>query len=825
MPQLLTGLVFTLLTSNALTFGLAGSAFIISGLSNLLFAGLVFGAQLLLAPRQPKPDDVQQSFRQPTPRRTALYGKGKLAGPWVFAAARAGVFHKVIALSSRPLTTIESYWIDDNEVTLNGSGWATSGKYVVGYGNNSAARIQTRLGAATETYYSDLETSIAEWTSDHRGDGVASLYLTLQGLKAEDVAKIFPNGINTTPRVVAEGVAVYDPTDGGQAIGTPAGWAYTDTLACVVMDYLWHQDGMRLPVSLVSTAQALAGWQQAVNDCRDAITLKAGGTEDRYRCWGAYGYDERPADVLRRFLAAGDARLKPTPDGGLTLEVGKWAAPTVTLDEEAIVYWQDVRRGRSILETANTIYSQFTSPDHDFQATDADAWIDDDDVSERGEIPASPDFMCAPSHGQCRRLMKIAAHRANPEWVGTFICNLRGLAAFEERFINIDFPTLGIDGTFEIVKFDFIFGEGSILQAVAISVQSMTSAAYAWDAASEEGTAPAIDRITATETEIPVPTGLDVVVTRITVGGLLYPAAELSWDAPPSPTLTVEAQHKIDSSDAWLPVAVNNDETEAQTGILLDGGDYEFRIRFVSTTGRTGDWTDVFELAVVADPTAPGDLTNVSVTGDLGHADISLKAPTDDNFRRVAVYRNQTGSLDADNDLVGYIYLNPGATVAYVDGDGSIVNLLSNPGFDSDTVWTKGAGWSIAAGKATKAAGSSSSLGQSQTLDVGVAYRFGGTVSGYSAGNLWFGFKGGTQVLSSLISANGQHVRTVSTVSGNNEVIALAGSTFAGSLDDLIVFKETAECAPQGTNYYWLAPQNYSGVEGTVSGPHSVTIV
>src|SRR5690606_22005934 len=97
------------------------------------------------------------------------------------------------------------------------------------------------------------------------------------------------------------------------------------------------------------------------------------------------------------------------PDGGLTLDIGEWAEPTVTLDADSIVGFSEVGRGRDILSTANTIRAKYLDPSQDYQAADADPWVDADDVAARGEIASDIEFAMAPSHSQARRLMKLAA--------------------------------------------------------------------------------------------------------------------------------------------------------------------------------------------------------------------------------------------------------------------------------------------------------------------------------------------------------------------------------------------------------------------------------
>lgn len=537
--------------------------------------GLSYLASSLFRPDPPKPQDVQTSVKNPVAARIRHYGRVKASGPWAFIESKNGNLYKVIALGTGQLDAIEECWIDDNLATVNGSGVVTSAPY------NSKAEIRTRIGLSTETSYTQLTAQFPEWDIAHRGDGVSSLFAIQKAVGSDKITTIFPNILNTLYRVVARGSIVY-------SLGTSTN-IWSENAADIIRDYITHADGMRLPASIVNTPLAAAGWLAAYNRCNEAVPIKAGGTEKRYRIWGSYQLDERPADVLARMTAACDGRLVPTSDGGLTLDIGTWTEPTVTLDADAITGFSEVARGRDVLTTANIIRATYLSPFHDYQSTDADQWIDDDDVALRGEIASDKQFNMAPSHGQARRLMKLEAYRANPSWVGVFQCNLRAMAVFGKRFVRITYPLFGIDEVFEIQDFKFVIGEGGILTGVSLQVQSMPSGAYSWDAVTEEGTAP-ISEQTSVDRSIPVPTGLAVTIQAVTIGGVTASRAMLVFDPSPSDALIIEARGRAISDTSWATIAVDPGASSATGFIIDDVGEYEFQLRYVTVTGREGAW-------------------------------------------------------------------------------------------------------------------------------------------------------------------------------------------------------------------------------------------
>jgi hypothetical protein len=656
MPQAIGLFLFTLgapigivnFFAVTLGTGLLSSVFSI-GLS----LGLSYLASSLFRPQinAPRPEDVQQSLRQPTAPRLRHVGRVKVSGSWVMAEAYQGNFHKVLALGVGPIDAFEELWIDDTQVSVDGSGVVTTAPWT------SKARIQTRLGLATETAYSDLTAVFPEWTSAHRGDGVASLYAKQYAVNSAAYLSTFPNGIQTNYRAVIRG-ATLRPFGGGTA-------TWDDNAARVIYDYMTSADGMRLPTAVTDTPQALAGWAAAYARAGEAVDVKGGGTVERYRLWGSYRLDERPADVLSRMLAACDGRLKPTSDGGLTLDIGDWAEPSVTLDAEAIIGFTDVARGRDVLNTANTVRATYLEPESDYQSADADPWVDAADVTARGELSLDTSFIMAPSHSQARRLMKLTWYRANPNWVGVFECNLRALAAIDQRFVRITYPLFGIDEVFEIQDMRLNIADGDVLQSVTITANSMPQAAYQWAADQDEGDAPVSDSADV-DNDIPLPTDFNVVISTTTIGGSAVPVAVMSWDTPPSVSLTVQAQGKASADSTWTDIAVTAGVDETTSFPLAEDADYDFRIRFVTIGLREGAWANTITIKADTDATAPTSATGVSGTGGAGEADIDFTSPSDANYACMNIYRH-TANVFASATFIGRVFGDPSTADTYTD--------------------------------------------------------------------------------------------------------------------------------------------------------------
>lgn len=622
----------------------------------LLQLGLSFGisylASALFRPKSPAPEDVQQSSRNPQSPRFRHYGRVKASGAWVFAETKAGAFHKVLALGTGEIDAIEELYVDNTQVTVDGSNMVQETPW-----DSATLRIETRLGEATETAYSTLTSEFAQWTVAHRLDGIPSLYAKQFPVKSDDFYTSFPNGINTLFRVVMRAAIVENPVT--------ATWAWSDNAAAVIMDYCRHADGARMPADMFSTPEALAITQASFNEADIDETLAAGGTEKKWRLWGSYSLGERPGDVLGRMLSCCDATLAPTRDGGIGIEIMKWDEPTVIIDDTMITAFSELTRGRDIMTTANVITATYLSPDHDYQSTDAEAWIDEDDVAERGEIAMPVSFIMAPSHRQCRSLMKRTAYRANPAWRGMFETNIAGLRAFGERLVRIRYPLFGIDEVFEVSDFRFKFADGDILVGAVIQVSSLPEEAATLDVADEGEPEPF--EVTDGFAAIPDVAGFSVSISRENISGILVPYGDMSWTSDGSDALETEAYFKKTADSDWTQITVASGAIVAKTPPLTDNTSYDFRVRHRTLGGRKGDYSATATINVVADETAPAALTAVSGTGGVGEADLAWTSPNSANYAAVNIRRN-TVNTEGSASLIHTEYGPISTADSYTDG-------------------------------------------------------------------------------------------------------------------------------------------------------------
>lgn len=299
------GTAFTLGT--AIKFSALAASFAIS-------AGLSLITQVL-APK-PKGFSAQrntgltQQFRQAVSDRRLFYGEGRVSG----AVAYIGVtdnnqyLHMVILLASHEIEEIGEVIIGDVSIpedALDGDGVVQTGRYA------DIIRIKKHLGSDTETADADLVSEVSEWTTNHRLQGIAYLYVRMQWNRDK-----FPSGI---PNVSAwvKGKKVTDTRDSTEK--------WTPNIALMANNYLTDTKyGFGASTSSVNATALNA----AANTCEEYVTV----TDVSYNMTAV----DTSTDIItltgdRLFFQTGD-RVQLTTDG--TLPTGL----SLSTDYYVIVY-------------------------------------------------------------------------------------------------------------------------------------------------------------------------------------------------------------------------------------------------------------------------------------------------------------------------------------------------------------------------------------------------------------------------------------------------------------------------------------------------------
>jgi hypothetical protein len=216
------------------------------------------GISIATAPGAPNPQSQKVNTRNPVQARRGGYGICKIGGAVVFIRRSTitddGILYLVVVLLSARSTASSSIMSPDQITRIDEtarhlrSGGAV---YPAVWLDGQRVTIHYYLGAASQVADSLLTAAFpAQWTSDHRLDGLAYAVIKANGTPLEDFAEVYKAGIPSY-RAVAKLSKVWDPRESGQDPDDPSTWTWSDNAALVIMDYLWNADGMRLPRSMI----------------------------------------------------------------------------------------------------------------------------------------------------------------------------------------------------------------------------------------------------------------------------------------------------------------------------------------------------------------------------------------------------------------------------------------------------------------------------------------------------------------------------------------------------------------------------------------------
>ncbi|QND46702.1 phage tail protein (plasmid) [Rhizobium lusitanum] len=294
------------------------------------------------------------------------------------------------------------------------------------------------------------------------------------------------------------------------------------------------------------------------------------------------------------------------------------------------------------------------------------------------------------------------------------------------------------------------------------------------------------------------------------------------------PSVTFRVYHRLNGASTWNSVDFPAANGGCSISGYSSGQPVQIRATALNAAGSEGTSTVVVNVTIGGQDAALPlalDSSMISVGALLGGGTVMFSTTADAATVQIQIYRSMSSTINRATDAVGdAVAVQPSRGYSTPIGDTTRSNLATNGGFDTDSGWTKGTGWTIASGLATHASGTSSLLSQARATTVGIYYRIAFTLSGITAGTLTPQLTGGTTQGGTARSANGNFSDRIQAVSGNNTLALSATSAFVGSVDNAVVFEETATCLAAGTHYIWLEPQNSDGVAGPLAGPFTVTI-
>lgn len=761
-------------------------------------------------PQQPQPAQRFVNMRQPISFMEFVYGFVRKGGPVNFWQALNDRRYYQVILAAHEIDGIEAHYCDEVEVVVDVDGFVVAeddGPY-----RSEHVRMFDYLGAPGQVSPPLLKDNFAEWTEAHDMAGLAHTVAYAENASAENFSEIFPGGREPVINKLVRGRKVYDPRTDTTGFSVNA--------ALIIAHWITSPDGLNRQVD----------WDKVAIEADESdiiVTDRTGNPSPKWELSGAYsGADDRET-VRAQMGVACDCFFYEDENGIVGFNVGRYIAPTVTISDQDIIRIQ-YSEGQSGTDIANAMSVQYTEPEQGWREAASATY----EVTAEGEAYSEDSLQVywLKRHNQAVRVSKRLLKAARAEYRASMSLKYHGARLIGQRFFRLAHSEFGIDKTFEVDRFSR--GEDGLTWSV--EAHSVEPEDFDFDAVTEEPEKP---RRSTIETDDTIPPPENVTAALEPFAGSI--SIRVEWDPMTRRSLLNQVRYRENPAGEWFELSVPPQQYYQRIVGLSDGKAYDVQVRSITSTGRGSDWVPndgdeanpTLTVGVITDSVPPQDLASFAVAGGLGHASISIStAAGDTHLHRVSIYRVPTGvPLDRNVHTRTDIAAAPGTSFIYPDGDATRTELIVNGNFATDTVWTKGVGWTISGGQAVAAAGSASSIFQTVAgLVSGDVIRIGLDISGMTAGALTARLIGGTaQVVSDNMATNGTHFAalTVASPTPNTSIGATKSSSFDGDIDNFKAYVETTACLPSGVWDYYVEPLNVSGIAGGLEGPITVTVV
>lgn len=802
-------------------------------------------ASRALAPK-PKQEDLARELQFPDglPQWRFVYGDTEAPGtPAPANVVKDGILYGCWIVNSRPSAGPFTLWLDGREVELTGNAYDfTEGGGAAATNAPFAGYLKCWIGLGDQTSPPFDVTDEVPWssgTAEHwfkttdAWTGRTVVWLRLDRGPNASRQERWPS---TPPAVALRGrfSLLFDPREVGHDIDDPDTWEWSENQALAVLDALTQN-----PVAPHGPDNVMLDtFEWAADVADEAVALKAGGTEPRYRIGGFLTFsDSEIEDQIEPLLAAGGAQPIRVA-GRLGIVPATWQTPVYTLTD-LIGPQYEFTALRAGADRYSAVRTTYTSADRDYETSDLGLWpIPGASGATRVFDQQLPLVQSAP---QAQRLRKIAGLR---------LAQARGLAGvgpvdmldvLPGAVVTVDLADrTRMDGTYQVTSLhpaaDPMGGEDGVALRMPFELAETSAAIYAWDAATEEE-----DVIAPDYGDVFVgtaPPGAITVISGSTVdldtGGARVP--RIRFAADPSPTASVthyqwEYQNwSGENYGEWSPGGTidadlrdGDDKVFGYLGGLTPWAATAIRLRAIGPAGIS-DW--VTETGILLD----FDVTiNTSAAGP-GRATFNITAPTNTVLAGVKIYRSDDSDFDNAVAVSELIAVASGVTLDITAGDATATDIVSNGGFDDASDWTTGANWSISGGVASHTSGATDDLQQLDTamteeLVAGVTYRITLTIAGRTTGAVQPKLVGATVVYGTQLNADGTHTLEIVAPASPTALRFTANpGTFNGDLDDVRVVAATPACLEPGAGYFWIVPVATSGGEGPGAGPVSLHI-
>ena len=364
-----------------------------------------------------------QIFRQTITNSFIVYGRRRVGGLIVFIHGKqSGNDHFryfVIAVAGHRCLGIVQWMLNDEVVTVDGSGMVTSGKYA------NAAWLWFQRGEASETANSVFVAECdGKWTSAHKGNGTAAFYAKFKLTDA-----IIQAGMPNITAVI----------DGHDNIGDPrvGDGQYRNNAALVF--YHWmktprEEGGFGAYLDEIPDDSWIAAQANVCDEVVDG--------EPRYTINGVITTGASPAEV-RDAMVVNMAGTYTYSGGKHLMRPGYWVPVSVTLSEDDLAGPVQVSPFFPADQSANEVQGTYINPNDGYQAAPLPTQQLSPAPADVRQMDVDLAFTTSPKQGA--RVLSIMLQRAQREKTVVWPMNIAGLAVKAMDTVQLASSRYGLD--------------------------------------------------------------------------------------------------------------------------------------------------------------------------------------------------------------------------------------------------------------------------------------------------------------------------------------------------------------------------------------------
>lgn len=602
----------------------------------------------------------------PAEPREYVYGKRRTGGTLAHHESTGSdndIYWMVVVVASHEINAFTKYFIEDKEVSIDGSGDVTTAPY------NGFVSIYTHLGTDAQTVDTDLDAASTLWTTNHRLRGCA--YVVVKATYSQDV---FPTG-KPNMGFEIEGKKVWDTRTSTTV--------YSTNPALHWLDYMTDDlIGPEAPLAAFNTANTNA----AANTCEETVET----VTNRYTSDGIVPGNIEHSDVIEIFENAMAGQMSFT-GGEFQIHPGEWVVSSESFDEDDIKAPFRVIPAPSRKDLVNGVHGLFIDPNQSYQPQDyppkTDATAETEDGGG-GTLWLDMDLPFTTDHKIAQRIAKARWEQHRRKIAVEMTTNLRGLSVKVMDTITVTHANYGFSAkTFRVREWTLsLIGEDEL--GVTMVLEEEDSTVWDWLESSDlqtYGTPSLPTFFSPFGVDIAIPFGTSFAsVPFVGSNGITVPGLKVGYSTPSAFIQQTQAQYKLNSeaATAYRPLPAQSLVGPDLIAFPAVPESWDVRLRNLSIFGTYSPWATVSGTTVpagAADATA-GANWNTNLTGqpqnvvnlvrdpfmEGADADIfgTLDADHNTEADSISVYPNMlrmTGSgVNNNSDFIGYIPVEPG---------------------------------------------------------------------------------------------------------------------------------------------------------------------